>query len=135
VPVREATILRRTGEPTSVRTDSIWVAPQEVTLFAQTQGQASQSASDLQVPKVAVPLVVVTPGHTLTGEVYITPDADIARFIESPSPTFIAMTDVRTRSLADRRVTTRYEFAVLNRRHIVAATQLLPGMTRGREVL
>jgi hypothetical protein len=59
----------------------------------------------------------------------------IARFIESPSPTFIAMTDVRTRSLADRRVTTRYDFAVLNRRHVVAATQLLPGMTRGREVL
>jgi hypothetical protein len=63
-------------------------------------------------------------------------DADIARcFIESPSPTFIAMTDVRTRSLADRQVTTRYDFAVLNRRHVVAATQLLPGMTRGREVL
>jgi hypothetical protein len=135
VPVREATILRRTGEATQVRTQSIWVAPTEVTLFAQTEEQAAQSASDLQVPKVAVPLVVVTPGHTLTGEVYITPDADLGRFIESPSPTFVAMTDVRTRSLADRRVTTRYDFAVLNRRHIVAATQLPPGMIRGRDVL
>jgi hypothetical protein len=135
VPVREATILRRTGEATQVRTQGIWVAPTEVTLFAQTEEQATPSASDLQVPKVAVPLVIVTPGHTLTGEVYITPDADIGRFIESPSPTYVAMTDVRTRSLADRRVRTRYAFAVLNRRHIVAATQLSPGMARDRDVL
>jgi hypothetical protein len=135
VPVRQATILRRTGEPTQVRTQGIWVAPSEVTLFAQAEEQAAKSASDLQVPKVAVPLVVVTPGHTLTGEVYITPDADIGRFIESPSPTYIAMTDVRTRSLADRRVKARYDFAVLNRRHIVAATQLQPGMVRSGEVL
>ncbi len=136
IPVREATILRRNGEPTPVRTASIWVAPEEVTLFGQAEQDGSApSASDLQITKTAVPLVIVTPGHTLTGEVYITPDADIGRFIESPSPTYIAMTDVRTRSLADRRVIARYPFAVLNRRHIVAATQLLPGMIRGREVL
>jgi hypothetical protein len=80
-------------------------------------------------------LVVVTPGHTLTGEVYINAEADLAIFIESPSPAFIPMTDVRTRSLADRRVVARFSFALLNRRHIVAATRLLPGMIRGREVL
>jgi hypothetical protein len=45
------------------------------------------------------------------------------------------MTDVRTRSLADRRVISRYCFALLNRRHLVAATELQPGMLRGRAVL
>jgi hypothetical protein len=56
-------------------------------------------------------------------------------FIESPSPAFIPLTDVRTRSLADRRVVSRYGFAMLNRRHIVAATELQPGMVPGRTVL
>ena len=45
-------------------------------------------------------------------------------------PAFIPMTEVRTRSLADRRIITRYGFAVLNRRHIVAATGMPAGMTR-----
>jgi hypothetical protein len=48
---------------------------------------------------------------------------------------WIPMTDVRTRSLADRRVISRYGFALINRRHIVAATELQPGMVRGRSVL
>jgi hypothetical protein len=34
------------------------------------------------------------------------------------------MTELHTRSLADRRVRAHYEFAVLNRRHIVAASAM-----------
>ena len=63
-------------------------------------------------------------------------EADLSVFIESAHPAFVPMTDVRTRSLADRRVISRYAFALLNRRHIVAATELLPGMApAGRSVL
>jgi len=80
-------------------------------------------------------LVVVTSGHTLTGNVHVPPGADLAIFIESSDPQFIPMTDVRTRSLADRRVISRYGFALLNRRHVVAATELQPGMIPGRSVL
>jgi hypothetical protein len=77
----------------------------------------------------------VTPGHTLTGEIYLNPEAELASFIESTYPPFIPMTDLRARSLADRRITSRYAFALLNRRHIVAATGLQPGMLLGRGVL
>jgi hypothetical protein len=45
------------------------------------------------------------------------------------------MTDVRTRSLADRRIVSRYPFALLNRRHIVAATEAAPGTLTDRRVL
>jgi hypothetical protein len=135
IAVREATVLRRNGEPTKVHTQSIWVAPHELTLLAQHEAAEAAGAGDLQVPKVGVPLIVVTPGHTLTGEIYIGQDANLEMFIESPTPSFIPLTDVRTRSLADRRITSRYAFALLNRAHIVAATQLMPGMLRGGEVL
>ena len=135
VGIREATMLRRNGEPTKVRSPSIWVAPHELTMVAQVQADVAATTGDLQVPKMTMPLIVVTPGHTLTAEVYISQDADLATFIESPSPLFIPLTDIRARSLADRRIISRYPFAVLNRRHIVAATELLPGMLREREVL
>jgi hypothetical protein len=134
IAVRDATVLRRNGEPTDVRAESIWITPEEVTLVAQNEGRTA-ATEDLRISKVPVSLVVVTPGHTLTGEVYINADAELALFIESPTPTFIPMSDVRTRSLADRRIIARYPFALLNRRHIVAATPLVPGMVYGRDVL
>ena len=137
ISVRDATVLRRNGDPTKVRTQSIWLSPDEVTLIGQHGTPREHGAGDeLRVPKVARTLIVVTPGHTLTGSVYLMPEADLSIFIESGDPAFIPMTDVRTRSLADRRVIARYDFAMLNRRHIVATTELLPGMAPpGRTVL
>jgi hypothetical protein len=135
--IRGATVLRRNGDATKVTTPDIWASPTEVTLIAQTDEEqnAANAQSDLIIPKVVHTLVVVTSGHTLTGNVHIAPGADLAMFIESSDPQFIPMTDVRTRSLADRRVISRYGFALLNRRHVVAATELQPGMIPGRTVL
>ncbi len=132
----DATVLRRNGEPTRVQTPSFWILADEVTLIAETSGGAPpEGAPELRVPKVPRAIVAVTPGHTLTGNIYITEGAELATFLESPTPQFIPMTDVRTRSLADRRIVARYPFALLNRRHMVAATALQPGMTPGRIVL
>jgi len=135
IELHDATILRRNGDPTKVRTRSIWLSPTEVTLIGQADVSIDEG-SDLRVPKVARGLIVVSPGHTMTGAVHVMPEADLSVFIESSDPTFIPMTDLRTRSLADRRIITRYAFGLLNRRHIVAATELLPGMApTGRSVL
>ncbi len=132
----DAIVLRRNGEPTRVQTPSFWVLADEVTLIAElSAGPIGRGAPELRVAKVPRPIVVVTPGHTLTGNIFITEGAELATFLESPTPQFIPMTDVRTRSLADRRILARYPFALLNRRHMVAATELQPGMTPGRVVL
>ncbi len=135
--IRGATVLRRNGDPTKVKTPSIWASPSEVTLIAQTTEDYHplDTPAEYLIPKVAHTIVVVTSGHTLTGEVHVPPGAELAVFIESNEPQFIPMTDVRTRSLADRRIIARYPFALLNRRHIVAATELQPGMIPGRSVL
>ena len=137
IGLRDATILRRNGDPTKVRTPSIWLSPEEVTLIGQAEVPARDGGDgEMRVEKIPRTLVVVTPGHTLTGSVYLMPEADLSVFVESRDPAFIPMTDVRTRSLADRRVISRYSFAMLNRRHIVAVTELLPGMApAGRTVL
>jgi hypothetical protein len=136
IQLRDVTVLRRNGDPTKVTSPSIWVSPDEVTLIGQAVDvdQAEAPTRDFMAKRTYL-LIVVTPGHTLTGEVHLNPEGVLSAFIESPSPVWIPMTDVRTRSLADRRVISRYSFALLNRRHIVAATEMQPGMVRGRGVL
>jgi hypothetical protein len=136
ISLRDVTVLRRNGDPTKVTSPSLWVSPDEVTLIGQaTDVDERETAGPEFMQKKAFNLIVVTPGHTLTGEIHLNREAVLASFIESPSPMWIPMTDVRTRSLADRRVISRYGFALINRRHIVAATELQPGMVRGRSVL
>jgi hypothetical protein len=134
--LRAVTVLRRNGEPTKVRLPDMWASPHEVTLVAQTgDAAAAAGGGDLVVPRAQHPLVIVTSGHTLTGTVHIAQEAGLAGFVESSDPPFVPMTDVRARSLADRRVISRYPFALVNRRHIVAASEMQPGMISGRSVL
>ncbi len=125
--ISDAIVLRRNGDPTRVSVPDLWVAPAEVTLIADLEPQdpdAPPPPQDLRIAKVATGLIVVTPGHTVNGNVFTPPGAQLDVFVESPSPQFVPMTEVHTRSLADRRVRAHYEFAVLNRRHIVAASAM-----------
>jgi hypothetical protein len=136
IQLRDVTVLRRNGDPTKVTSPSIWVNPEEVTLIGEMSDvELGESGATEFRQKRAFQLIVVTPGHTLTGSVHLNPEAMLSVFIESRDPVWIPMTDVRTRSLADRRVISRYGFAVVNRRHIVAATELVPTMIRGRGVI
>lgn len=135
VHVRDATVLRRNGDPTKVAMPDVWVAPPEVTLIAEVDPAPQSPTPEWHLAKVQTGLIVVTPGHTLTGFVHLAPGAMLTSFVESPDPAFLPMTDVRTRSLADRRVISRYPFALLNRRHIVAASPLPAGFVDGRRVL
>ena len=137
IPLRNATVLRRNGDPTKVTAASIWVSPDEVSLIGEPGATTDQPAApEFRLAKVPRSLIVVTPGHTLTGSVFIPEHGDLDLFIESKDPVFVPLRDARTRSLADRRVIQRYPFALLNRRHIVAATELQPGMApAGRSVL
>ena len=49
IELHDATILRRNGDPTKVRTRSIWLSPTEVTLIGQSDvGGDDQTRSDLQ---------------------------------------------------------------------------------------
>jgi hypothetical protein len=136
IQLRDVTVLRRNGDPTRVTSPSIWVNPEEVTLIGQVADVEDREPAGLEfMQKRVFQLIVVTPGHTLTGEVHLNLEAILSSFIESRDPQWLPMTDVRARSLADRRVISRYGFALLNRHHIVAATEVQPGMVRGRGVL
>jgi len=136
VRISDAIVLRRNGDPTKVSVPDLWVAPAEITIIADLEGsEGVPPPSDLKIPKVPVGLIVVTPGHTVNGAVYTPPGALLDVFVESPTPPFVPMTDVHTRSLADRRVRAHYEFVVLNRRHIVAASAMPEHLHAARRTL
>ncbi len=132
--LHEATVLRRNGEATRVYAPSIWVNLEDVTLIGQIVDDKPADAG-MRAERHQHTVIAVTQGHTLTGDMHLVPEAALAGYVESPEPRFVALTEVRTRSLADRRIITRYAFALLNRRHIVAITALQPGMIRGRGLI
>ncbi len=134
--ITDAIVLRRNGDATRVSVPDLWVSPAEVTLIADLEGgEAGPSPQDLAIAKLPTGMIIVTPGHTINGTVYTPPGAQLDVFIESPTPPFVPMTDVHTRSLADRRVRAHYEFAVLNRRHIVAASAMPEHLHEARRTL
>jgi len=134
--LQDATVLRRNGTATRVTTPGIWVNPNEVTLIGQAStAPDAEAPSEMRIAKDRHLLIVVTPGHTLSGWVYIPAGGSMSVFIESVEPSFIPITDVRARSLADRRIVTRYAFALLNRRHVVAATEADPETLTDRRAL
>ena len=136
IQLRDVTVLRRNGDPTKVTSPNIWVNPDELTLIGQaTDVSEPETPGQEFLEKRPFRLIVVTPGHTLTGDVHLTSEAILSAFLESRDPVWIPMTDVQTRSLADRRVISRYGFALVNRRHLVAATELEPDLVRRRGVL
>ena len=65
-----------------------------------------------------------TPGHTVTGRVYVFGQTDLAAFVDSTDPRFVPVVDVTTRSLADRRIVTRYDFVLINRTQMIAAAEI-----------
>lgn len=134
--IGDATVLRRNGDPTRVSVPDLWVAPGEVTIIADLEADtAAPTSAEMRIAKIEVGLIVVTPGHTINGLVYTPPGAQLDVFVESTSPQFVPMTDVHTRSLADRRVRGHYTFIVLNRRHIVAASAMPEHLDSTRRTL
>ena len=64
------------------------------------------------------------PAHTITGRVYVFGQTDLAGFVDSTDPRFVPVVDVTTRSLADRRIVTRYDFVLINRTQMIAAAEI-----------
>lgn len=68
--------------------------------------------------------VLFTPGHSVTGSVKVYGGTDLAGFVDSSEPRFVPVTDVTARSLADRRVISHFKFVLVNRTHMIAASEI-----------
>jgi hypothetical protein len=134
VRVRDARLLRRNGDPTNLVLPELMVDQDEISFIAQTSAPPPESGSaggflepgfgaDVETRK-AREFVMFTPGHTVTGKVHVFGQTDLAGFVDSTDPRFVPVTEVTTRSLADRRIISHYEFIMINRTQMIAASEI-----------
>ncbi len=71
--------------------------------------------------------VLFTPGHSITGHVQVFGGTDLAGFVDASEPRFVPVTNVTARSLADRRIISHFKFVLINRTHMIAASEIGPG--------
>ena len=68
--------------------------------------------------------VMFTPGHTITGKVQVYGETDLEGFVDASEPRFVPVTEVTARSLADRRIISHFGFVLINRTHMIAASEI-----------
>jgi hypothetical protein len=124
-----AQLLRRNGDPTGLVVPELMVNQDEITFIGQKAQDVSTAETGLVggmdrplMERVARELVIFTPGHTLVGTIYLFSETDIATFVDSTDPRFVAMTTVTARSLADRRVISHFGLVLVNRTQMTAAS-------------
>ena len=136
IRVRDARLLQRNGEPTDLVLPELMVDQDEVSFIAQREAVAPEAgaATGFIEPtfgatveaRSAREFVMFTPGHMLSGRVYLFGQTDLAAFVDSTDPRFVPVVDVTARSLADRRIVTRYDFVLVNRTQLIAAAETGP---------
>jgi hypothetical protein len=133
VRVRDARLLRRNGDPTTLVLPELMVDQDEISFIAQGHSPPQEPGTGEQfdsgfgstvVSRRAREFVMFTPGHTVTGKVYVFGETDLAGFVDSKDPRFVPVTSVTTRSLADRRIISHYEFLLINRTQLIAASEV-----------
>jgi hypothetical protein len=131
VRLKDARLMRRNGEPTNLVVAELMVNQDEITFLGQAAEDVSAASSSplggMDRPlmeRVPRKLVIFTAGHTLTGTIHAFPEMDIASFVDTPDPRFVALIDVTARSLADRRVISHFGLVLVNRTQMTAASFL-----------
>jgi hypothetical protein len=135
VQLKEGRLLRRNGDPTSLVVSNLMVNQDEITFIGQQEhALASAPTEEIdpdsiltgdrpQIEKAPRRFVIFTPGHAITGSIFVHAEMTLANFVDASDPRFIAMTAVSARSLADRRVISHFEFLLVNRTQMTAIAE------------
>ena len=133
--LHDARLLKRNGDPTPLVLKDLYVNQDEVTFVAMPHatdercrdGSALAMAERPQILKAPRRHVVFTPGHVISGLIHVYAEMSLAGLVDSPDPRFIAMTRVSARSLADRRVVSRFDLLLVNRTQVTAVAEAAGG--------
>ena len=102
IRVHDANLLRRNGDPTTLVLPELMIDKDEISFIAQEDPEAPAEASGLagaggmsdfgEVTLTRKPrqFVLFTPGHTVTGSAHVYGETDLAGFVDTDDPRFIA---------------------------------------------
>jgi hypothetical protein len=135
VRVRDARLMERSGAPTNLVLPELMIDQDEISFIAQTQAarpdpgsatgfiEPSFGGTEIEA-RTAREFVIFTPGHSVTGKVHVFGQTDLAGFVDATDPRFVPVTGVTTRSLVDRRIISHYDFVLINRTQMIAASEV-----------
>ena len=106
VRIRDARLLRRNGDPTSLVLPELMVDQDEISFIAQGQAPPPEPGTaggfvdigysgDVE-RRLEREFVMFTPGHTVTGKVHVFGQTDLAGFVDATDPRFVPVTSVTT---------------------------------------
>jgi hypothetical protein len=133
VQIHDAQLRRRNGDPTSLVLPEIMVDQDEIAFIAQHEEdhpEPGHATGFVDQPfartehRTAREFVMFTPGHTITGTVYVFGQTDLRGFVDATDPRFVPVTGATARSLADRRVISHFPFLLINRTQMLAAAEI-----------
>lgn len=117
--VKDATILNRTGIATADEAAELDVRLDGLTIVVDHSDYVPPPDSEA-IEKRHHRMLVVTSAHVITGTFFTYPGAEPIAYLRAQEPRWVAITDVRIRSMVDRRIRFSAGFAVLNRKSVVA---------------
>jgi len=119
--------MRRNGDPTDLMLEELMINQDEITFIGQRSaggtGAGVVEGYGTAVARETRRYVFFTPGHTISADVQVFGESDLASFAEASDPRFVPLTRARARSLADRRVISHYELLLLNRTQLTAVAE------------
>jgi hypothetical protein len=126
-----AQLLRRNGDPTGLVVPELMVNQDEITFIGQKEEDVNTAETSMPggmdrplMTRTPRQLVIFTPGHTITGTVFLFAETDIQTFVDAGDTRFVPMVNATARSLADRRVISHFGLILLNRTQMTAASLL-----------
>jgi len=127
--LEHARLLKRNGDPTPLVVPELYVNQDEVTFIGvshlglEDRPSRDTSGEGSLIKKKPRAYVVFTPGHSISGSIYVHDEMTLSNFVDASEPRFIPMTAVLARSLADRRVVSRFELLLMNRTQMTAIAE------------
>lgn len=121
----DAVVLNRTGRETADSVPTLNVRLHTLSFVIDHSGYMPPTPpEELGIQKTSHRMMAVTEAYVITGTFFIYPSAEPASYLLAAEPRWIPLTNVRVRSLIDRRIKFSAMFAVLNREAVGATTVL-----------
>jgi hypothetical protein len=130
--IEDVVLRARNGDPTRVVLPEVRIRLDDITIVGQTRPKAvpDGTAQD-RIEKLPHRIVVMTAAHEIYGYVHLHELGSVTAFVDASYPRFIPMTNVHVRWLSDRRLAGRFDFALLQRCHIIGVATVTGRSRRG----
>lgn len=122
--VADGVVLTQTGERSAHEAPQLDIRLTELTLVIDRSNYVPPPDSEQMIEKREHHLLAVTDAYVITATFFIYAGAEAAPYLRASEPRWIAITDVKVRSLIDPKIEYGAEFAVLHRKPLLATSVL-----------